>query len=212
MTRPAEPLVLVSGFGPFEEVERNPSGEIALALAGDPPAGLRVRAAVLPVSFERAPRAWDETLGLAERPALCLGLGVAKRRGFRLEQRGSPVLKCVSRPDVDGRLAEEYSAPGPRLCSTIDLRRLLEGLRGRGVTDARISRTAGGYVCERIYHHILVRSEVRGAHGLFLHVPPLRFTPVERQIEVARWLLEELLSSGELAASARDQSSSSSRG
>jgi pyroglutamyl-peptidase len=191
MGAPADPLVLVSGFGPFEEVERNPSGEVASALAAGPPPGLRVRAAVLPVSFARAPRAWDESFPPGERPALCLGLGVTKRAGFRLERWARPQLKRIPRPDVDGRSAAEFSREGPRLGTGVDLERLLAALGRRGVADARISHRAGGYVCERIYHHLLGRAAERGAPGLFVHVPPLRFVPLERQVQVLRWVLEE---------------------
>src|SRR5262245_41892924 len=105
-------LVLVSGFGPFEAVGINPSGEIACALAADPPPRTRVRSAVLPVSFARAPEAWDAELarlGGGEQPVLFLGLGVAKRAGFRLERFASPALKLVPRVDVDGRSAHEFT-------------------------------------------------------------------------------------------------------
>src|SRR5262245_26864766 len=107
MGTPREPLVFVSGFGPFETVGLNPSGEIALALAASPPAGTGVRAVVLPVSFARAPETWDaafaELAGQGRRPDLVVALGVAKRPGFRLERFASPELKLVPRADVDGR-------------------------------------------------------------------------------------------------------------
>jgi len=200
------PLVLVSGFGPFEAFDRNPSGEVAEALAERPPPGLRVRARVLPVSFARAPRAWDELLAAGERPALFLGLGVARKAGFRLERCGGPRLKLVPRPDVDGRCAEEYSSDGPKLETGLDLALVLASLRARGVADARVSRSAGGYVCERIYHHLLVRAAERGVPALFVHVPPLRFAPLARQVEVVGWVLEEL------RPRLADQSSSASFG
>lgn len=206
----SEFLVLVSGFGPFETHEINPSGEVARALAASPPPGTRVSSAVLPVSFARAPEAWDELFAgvhvKGEHPALYLGLGVAKRAGFRLERFARPELKLVPRVDVDGRTAREFTRPGPRLESGVDLVRLLAAMRRHGVEDARISRTAGGYVCERIYHHLLTRAGEHGVAGLFLHVPPLRFAPIERQIQVAGWVLAEALA----LLTARAQSSSES--
>jgi pyrrolidone-carboxylate peptidase len=206
----SETLVLVSGFGPFEKVGTNPSGEIARALADSPPAGVRVRAAVLPVSFARAPEEWDAALAelvrQGERPGLVLSLGVAKRPGFRLERFAKPELKHVPRVDVDGMSAHEFSRPGPPLESGLDLARLLEALRRRGVEDVRISRTAGGYVCERIYHHVLTRARQHGVAGLFVHVPPLRFAALERQVQVVRWVLEEAVA---LARAATDPLESS---
>jgi pyroglutamyl-peptidase len=196
-----KPLVLVSGFGPFERVEQNPSGEIARALAADPPPGLRVVAKVLPASFARGPLGWDALLARAEAPALCLALGVAKRPGFRLERYAEPRLKQVPRVDVDGRTARAFSRPGRRLETSVALRPLLEGLRARGVERVRISRTAGGYVCERVYHHLLVRAGERGVPGLFVHVPPLCYTPLARQIRVLRWMLELWAADAAFAAS-----------
>jgi pyroglutamyl-peptidase len=209
MRTPRESLVFVSGFGPFETVGVNPSGEIALALAASPPAGTSVRAVVLPVSFARAPEAWDaafaELVGQGGRPDLVLALGVAKRPGFRLERFARPELKLVPRPDVDGRSAHEFTRSGPRLETGLDLARLLVALHGRGVADARVSRTAGGYVCERTYHHVLTRAGENGMAGLFVHVPPLSSTVLERQIEVVGWVLEEAvaLSQSSSSASAR---------
>jgi len=208
--RARPPLVLVSGFGPFEAVDRNPSGEVALALERDPPRGLAVRAAVLPVSFARAPKEWDRAFAGQPEPALLLGLGVAKRPGFGLERWGGPGLKCVPRPDVDGHSASAYSRPGARLETTLDLVQLRTRLRARGVPEARVSRSAGGYVCERIYHHLLRRAKGLGTHGLFVHVPPLRFAPIRRQVQVLRWVLDELVA-GEQLARARAQGVSRTR-
>lgn len=186
------PLVLVSGFGPFEKVERNPSGEIARELAAAPPAGVRVVAGVLPVSFERAPGTWDELLASVggERPRLFLGLGVQKKRGYRLERRARARPKRTQRRDVDGLAAREFVADGPELATGLALEPLLDALRAHGVAEARISEDCGGYVCERVYHHLLGRGRERDVAALFVHVPPLRFTPVERQTEILRWFLE----------------------
>lgn len=203
-----KPLVLVSGFGPFEKVELNPSGEIARALAAHPPAGLRVVARVLPASFSRAPERWDELLERARAPALCLALGVAKRPGFRLERYASPALKDVPRVDVDGGSAREFSRRGPRLETSLPLGPLLADLKARGAEPVRISRTAGGYVCERVYHHLLVRAAERQVPALFVHVPPLRFTPLARQVRIVRWVLELLLG-GRARPPARQSASTS---
>lgn len=186
-------LALVSGFGPFEAFASNPSGEVARALAQAPPGGLRILSLELPVSFERAPGLWDQMFATAPRPALFLGLGVARKAGFRLERWARPELELILRPDIDGRTASEFSRQGPRLGTDIDLVRVLAGLHQRGVDDVRISSSAGGYVCERLYHHLLVRSGQHHVPALFVHVPPLQATPLERQIQVVGWVLEELL-------------------
>jgi pyroglutamyl-peptidase len=191
----SERAVLVSGFGPFESFERNPSGAVAEALAAEPPAGVRVIAGVLPVSFARAPRTLDELLQQAgaEPPELLLGLGVQRKAGFRLERRARPRLKLVPRPDVDGRSPGEFSRDEDYLETGLALEPLLGELERRGVGEAGISVDAGGFVCEWVYHHLLVRARERGARALFVHVPPEHFTPLARQIEIVRAVLQAAL-------------------
>jgi len=192
------PLVLISGFGAFEVHDENPSGRVARALEAAPPPGLRVLASELPVSFERAPGAWDalEERARGETPALLLGLGVHPGHGFRLESRAGPGLRLVPRVDVDGRSAREFSRAGPRLSTELDLGRLLLALQARGVADVRLSRSAGGYVCEWIYHHLLTRGRERGLPALFVHVPTIRRVPLERQVEVVGRIVAELVGRG----------------
>ena len=196
MAGPDRPLFLICGIGPFERFAFNPRGEVARSLAARPPKGMRIRARVLPASFARAPAAWDELIDSRGRPALFVGLGVAsRRRSFSLERLAKPQLRLVPRPDVDGRCAREFSARGPGLETRIDLARVLAALRRHGVRNARISERAGGYVCERVYHHILTRAGEQGVPGLFVHVPPLRFARLARQVQVVTWVLEEILRS-----------------
>jgi len=184
-------LVLVTGFGSFEKVSENPSASITRALAVRPPPGVEVVPAVLPVSFARAPRAFDRSLArLRPRvPDLILGLGVMREKGFRLELRARGNSRGRARTDVDGRSASErVSSAGPTLRTPLEswLRRYAEA------QGLRLSEYAGGYVCERLYHHLLVRSREIDRAGVFLHVPPARHTPVEEQIDVVRRFLVAL--------------------
>lgn len=192
--RVSDPLVLVSGFGSFEVFATNPSAEVVRALSADPPRGMRLRTAVLPVSFARAPAEWDALLDGGDPPALVLGLGVvSKGTTFRLERQALPQLKLVPRPDVDGRTAEEFSREGPARTTEVDLARLVAALERRGAGAIGISESAGGYVCEHLYHHLLGRARERGIPALFLHVPPEAHASLARQVEVVRWVLEDLV-------------------
>jgi pyroglutamyl-peptidase len=189
-----DPLVLVSGFGSFETFASNPSAEVVRALAAAPPPGMRVRSAVLPVSFARAPAVWDALLDDGEAPTIVLGLGVASMgTTFRLERCAGPRLKLVPRPDVDGRSAHEFSREGPVRATEIELAPVLAALERRGVREIGISESAGGYVCEHLYHHVLERARERGIPALFVHVPPEQHASLPRQIEVVRWVLAELV-------------------
>ena len=193
------PLVLVTGFGSFEQVEDNPSGAVARRLEEDPPSGIDVRARVLPVSFMRAPEAWDELCsGLGRTPDFLLGLGVQPNAGFRLERRAraglNPASSTPARPDVDGVCAVDAALPtGPDFECELDLDALAAHLTSDG-TEACVSDDAGGYVCERIYHHLLSRARSLAKPGLFLHVPPFACAGLEQQTRVAKRLLERCVS------------------
>ena len=211
----AHPLVLVTGFGSFEEVEANPSQEIALRLEaqssphpamsefrekglgkGEEPL---FRACVLPVSFERCPPAIDRFVEESEasfgEPELLLALGVMRDPGFRLERIARPRLFETNRPDVDGMSAvhaEPYTGELRR--TSLDLDGVLAELHGRGFKQVEISEDAGGYVCERTYYRVLTQAARFSIPGLFVHVPPLTLTPLEEQLDVCRGIVRACLS------------------
>lgn len=162
--------LLVTGFGPFDDVVFNPSGAIARALGESPPIGWQVTDALLPVTFSGAPEAIDEALsGFSVRPDLMLGLGVHRGRSFRLERRA-----CVDREE---------------LVTDIDVREQALGLSRAGAGSVVISNDAGKYVCERAYHQLLLRGAELRTPALFLHVPPEAVMPHSEQATIIRlWL------------------------
>jgi pyrrolidone-carboxylate peptidase len=186
-----KPFLAVSGFGAFEDIARNPSGEVARSLASDPPQGMEVAAVVLPVSFAGSVRVLDDFLATLapKRPDLLLGLGVHSGPGFRLERRARGRFTDDVRPDSDGAVARGSFVPEARERATLlDLERLRAALERIGPTW--ISEDAGGYVCDRTYQHILWRAEEWGSDALFLHVPALEELPLERQELGVRALVE----------------------
>ena len=188
------PLLLITGFGAFEGVEENPSGALASSLDGDP----GVVGVELPVTFRGSAEAWDEALaGLApRRPAALLSLGVHRRGSFRLERRAGATLS-TGRPDCAGETGDALSGAmgggAGDLATTLLLEPLAEALRAGGWEgEGEHSEDAGGFVCERIYRHVLMRGAELGVPGLFLHVPPLAAAPLERQVGPVRSLGEAL--------------------
>jgi pyroglutamyl-peptidase len=187
------PLVFVTGFGPFEAVASNPSADVAEALAANPPTGLSVTCAVLPTSFTRSAAAFDEGLAeLGRRPQLLLSLGVQSKGGtsFRLESRAARLKP--GRADIDGQESETVTLHGGTLRTSLDLAHLAGELERSGAGPVTLSDDAGGYVCERIYHHALSAGEAAGMPALFLHLPPAVEVATERQIEVVRDFLPAL--------------------
>ena len=188
------PLVLLSGFGPYEKVVENPSAVLVRALSAAPPAGVEVHSAPeLPVSFDRATAAWDALHGavLPRRPGLVVAVGAAPKEAvLRLESRARGALPGLDRPDVDGVLARDTGRAGATLTTDLDLAAVRDALSAEGYRELRLSDDAGGYVCERLYHHVLATV---GGSALFLHVPPFAAVPLERQTRLAGRMIELLL-------------------
>lgn len=159
MSAPPSAYALVTGFTPFRHWARNPSGEAALALAGE-----RIAARVLPVDHAAAAAALLGSLA-ALKPEIVLLTGLADEPRLRLEV-------CAHRPQ---HLAEGAAA----LHGVWPWAAALDAMRATGA-PARLSTAAGRYVCETVYWTALAQAP-RPALVAFLHVPPLSDAwPLER--------------------------------
>jgi pyrrolidone-carboxylate peptidase len=188
------PLVLVTGFGPFERRRFNPSRVIAAELERDPPRGLRVRSTELSVSFTSAPLEVASFVARHARakPALLLGLGVQNDGYFRLETRARGNY-TTARTDNDGIAGSQIARTiGPTLRTRLDLDALAELLRASGARDVRVSDDAGGYVCERTYYALLEAGAEHDIDTLFLHIPPAKFIRTATQTRIVRAWLEAI--------------------
>lgn len=189
----ASPLLFVTGFGPFEEVDVNPSGALARALGVAAPAGIEVRATELPVSFRRATEELERALaGTPRPPDAFLALGVHRGAFFRLERRARAQLRS-GRPDVDGADARTVGpGDGEDLATSLDLGMLEAALLAAGAPEVRVSDDAGGYLCEHVYRHALTRARELGVPALFLHVPPISSMDVDAQLPILHAVASEV--------------------
>ena len=175
-------LVLLTGFGPYEDVSENPSELVARGMQAERPAGTDVVCEVLPVSFARARERLGETLAaLGERlPDVMLGLGAHRGERYRIELRARAVSPKRGRPDVDGISAEEVATTsGPDLRT--DFERVLRAFVAREEAFT-LSEEAGGYVCEHVYRSHLELGRTLRRPALFVHVPHLVHRRLERQV------------------------------
>ncbi len=166
---PAGRRLLVTGFGPFPGIPRNPSAEVARLVAASPRwrrLGIEARALVLPTTYA----ALDAVLApaLAEGFDAVLMIGVAGRaRRVRVERRAAnraSILHGDAARRRPARLAEPGLAPFRR-CPA-DPHRVAAALRARGVPAAP-SQDAGRYLCNASYLQALGGA----APALFLHIP-----------------------------------------
>lgn len=193
----ARPPVLVTGFGPFGQLESNPSAALAEALAADP----GVRSEVLPVAYERAGRRLAALLEEL-RPAAVLLFGVHGEPGFRLE-RVALNLDDEAAPDVDGAVhrRQQIRPEGPAAYwSSLPLAEMAEALELLGL-PWEWSSHAGGFLCNHAFYtarHLGAGLDLPGPCGL-VHVPPSEATPLASQVIAARACLDAVRSALEAA-------------
>lgn len=175
--------VLVTGFEPFGGARRNPSWDVAQALAGDgaddqvpgrEPGVLdtRVVARRLPVTFGGVRPALAAAIAEVE-PAVVLSLGLAAGRGRVEVERVAVNLAHARIPDNDGAAPrEEAVRPGgpDGYLTRLPVARILADARGRGLAVAD-SLTAGAYVCNATMYHLLDLTAGSGVVAGFVHVP-----------------------------------------
>jgi pyroglutamyl-peptidase len=170
MSRPA----LVTGFEPYGGRGRNPAGEIAARLDGSEVGGIRVVGRNLPVAFAALDEAVAATLAEVE-PALVIGLGLCPGEpAIRLE-RVAINLADFDIPDNDGAVLIDRpldAAGAAARLATLPLRRVQEALLQAGI-PARLSNSAGTYLCNKALYRFLGAIEASGG-GVpcgFIHLP-----------------------------------------
>jgi pyroglutamyl-peptidase len=168
--------VLATGFGPFPGVPDNASARLIGALAkAAPPAGIDLRLALLPVSWQACEPARQEAVR-QHRPGIILHFGVSRRAsGFEIESRavnwrdgraGADGTTCAPGLVETGALAD--------MKATLPADALASALRNAGFA-ACASRDAGRYLCNTTFFHALRDAEKAMPSPLvgFVHLPAL---------------------------------------
>ena len=176
---PQRPLrLLVTGFGAFPGMPRNPSAAVVAALARDRARfarhGIALTTQVLPVLYDLC-----AAFAPAPAPDVIVHIGVAgRRRAVSVETRAHH-RRSVRHPDASGRAPREHVS-GVTASYRIDrgwnAPAMAVALRRAGVPTA-VSGDAGAYVCNALLYRSL---DARVAPALFIHVPRARVCPPER--------------------------------
>lgn len=169
--------VLVTGFGPFGDVDQNPSWDAVRLLAER----RAVHAERLDVSFRRA-TARVRDLIAELRPDVVVNVGLAaSRRALSLE-RVAVNLADARIPDVDGdQPVDEPAVPGAptALLTTLPVKAIRARLRAAGLpggAPVELSLSAGTYVCNAVMLAALAAAPA-GTRAGFVHVPPADVLP-----------------------------------
>lgn len=160
--------LLVTGFGPFPLMPRNPSAALARAVAASPQwrlAGIAVEHRILTTAYATLPAELDPLL--AAEPDAVLLIGVAGRDPrIRVERRGTSRRSTLF-PDAAGRTAKAPAggSQAVRLTRVAPIKPL-RALRAQHL-PSRISRDAGRYLCNASYFRALALPRP----VLFIHIP-----------------------------------------
>ncbi|RYZ70478.1 MAG: pyroglutamyl-peptidase I [Proteobacteria bacterium] len=170
--------VLISGFDAFGGESLNPTAALVQALKQGEvmiPAEMTVEAVVLPVGFETAFEALEQTLRVFK-PQIVLAFGQAGGRSRIEFERLAVNVKDAEIPDNDGLQPRDQMIVegGPvAYLSTLPIRTLVEALTAHEI-PAGISNSAGLYVCNYLFYRLQKHfSDQPQILSGFVHVPYL---------------------------------------
>jgi pyroglutamyl-peptidase len=186
--------VLVTGFGPFPGVSRNPTGTVVQRLQQRPANGLwNLHAHVLATEYASASIRIATLLRSIE-PDVCICFGVASPGPIRLERVARNETTAAG-PDNAGDLRFGTIEPqgSPFYLSTLPLDAIAETLRLAGYA-VELSDDAGGYVCNHIFYvarHVVETFAPSISCG-FVHFPPITdaSTSLDRLVTAAEIVIE----------------------
>jgi pyroglutamyl-peptidase len=170
---------LVTGFEPFGGADVNASQKLVEALAAEPPDGLELATAVLPVAWSRAA---DELAAALEReqPGLVVCFGQADGRA-RIEVERFALNFDDGTDDAGEQRRAEIVTGGPvAYRSLLPVDAIVDALRAEGI-PAAASRDAGGYLCNHVFYALMrTVAERTGVRGGFVHLPLLPEQALDR--------------------------------
>jgi pyroglutamyl-peptidase len=166
--------ILVTGFEPFGGETINASWEAAQNLDGWRHRDTVAVARLLPCAYDASVKKLISAIETL-RPDALLMTGQAARRGVICVERFAHNLDDATAPDNDGALrrALRISRAAPEWLETrVSVRSVASAIKAAGI-PARMSRDAGGFVCNHLYFGVLqYLSEKRSAiPAVFVHLP-----------------------------------------
>jgi pyroglutamyl-peptidase len=166
--------ILVTGFEPFGGESVNASWEAARRLEGWRHGDAVAAARLLPCAYEASVKDLIRAIETL-RPDALLMTGQAARRAVVCVERFARNLDDAAAPDNDGALrrALRISRGGPEwLEATAPVRTIARAIKEAGI-PARVSRSAGGFVCNHLYFGALqyLGGLKRPIRAVFVHLP-----------------------------------------
>lgn len=193
--------LLLTGFEPFLDNPINPTAEIAETLHNKSILDFQIVGEVLPVSFADSGPKMIELLE-AHQPDVVISLGLAAGRNAVTPERIA--INC-SDGAADNKGETPQDEPifpdGPDgYFSTLPIRKIVSAIEAAGL-PAKISNTAGTYLCNNIMYHGLHYFSEKGksAQSGFVHLPASHALAVKKK--VPSWSQADLQKAVEISIS-----------
>ena len=186
--------ILLTGFEPFGGSEVNSSWETAVRVGQRPPKGVCMETLLLPVSFVRAGKRIREALR-EKRPDVLIMLG-QRSKGESIDiERIAINMMDASSPDNDGYQPQEQmiiAESGTAYFSNLPVKALRDAVLQRDI-PARVSNSAGLYVCNCTYYNALeeINRQQLPMKAVFIHLPKISADfSIERLAEAIKTIIE----------------------
>lgn len=186
--------VLITGFEPFGGSEVNSSWETAVRVGQLAPKDACMETLLLPVSFVRAGKRIREALR-EKRPDVLIMLG-QRSKGESIDiERIAINMMDASSPDNDGYQPQEQmiiAESGTAYFSNLPVKALRDAVLQKDI-PARVSNSAGLYVCNCTYYNALeeINRQQLPMKAVFIHLPKISADfSIERLAEAIKTIIE----------------------
>ena len=168
--------ILLTGFEPFGGDDVNSSQEVVRTLSCDESGGVELVTSILSVSFKRTGNAICRLIDATE-PDVVIMLGQSGKTDCIKIERIAVNMMDAKKPDNDGYTPDEefIISDGPSAYfSSISVKHLRNQLDENGI-PAKVSNSAGLYVCNTAYFNVLHHISILGKEikSVFVHLPKI---------------------------------------
>lgn len=165
--------ILFTGFEPFSNHKENSSWVVAEKVTTLGVAGVELILELMPVSFMRVSAALRNAVE-KHSPDIVVMLGQSANIDYVKLERIAINMMDSAKPDNDGYIPDEvpiYTDGATALFTNTDIKALHKAVEEEGIV-ARVSNSAGLYVCNRLYYEaLLLCKEKPEMRALFVHLP-----------------------------------------
>ena len=193
--------VLLTGFEPFGGSDINASWETAVRVEQLSPKGVVVETMQLPVSFKRAGEAIRKALR-EKHPNVVVMLGQrGKGTSIDIERIAVNLMDSVN-PDNDGYQPQEQviiAESGAAYFSNLPVKALRDAVLQKDI-PARVSNSAGLYVCNSTYYNALeeIHKHQLSTKAVFVHLPKISTDfPLAKLAEAVKIIIDTMITIGE---------------